>query len=145
MFYRLHTDHTQTPAGLEDAFGGPAPSACWLIGGGPSLAALPCDAIARSPVPKMCLNLAGPRLLRPTFWTSYDPSFRFHRSIYLDAGVIKFVHRRRAMDLVPETAFKVCECPATFFFDRQPERGFADFLAPHHSGIVDWNDTLVQA
>jgi hypothetical protein len=83
--------------------------------------------------------------VRPSFWTSYDPSARFHRSIYLDPGVIKFVHRRRAMDLIPETTFKVCDAPATFFFDRDPQRGFADFLAPHHTAIVDWNDSLVQA
>lgn len=145
MFHRLHTDQTQTPAPLENLFAGPIPSACWLIGGGPSLAQLPCEEIARSPIPKMALNLAGTRLVRPTFWTSYDPSARFHRSIYLDPGITKFVHRRRAMDLIPETTFKVCEAPNTYFFDRDANRGFADFLAPHHHAIVDWADSLVQA
>src|SRR5262245_23167651 len=91
MFYRLHTDGTRTEVALADAYAGPTRTACWLIGGGPSLVELPCQAIARSPVPKFAVNLAGTRLLRPTFWTSYDPSARFHRSIYLDASVTKFV------------------------------------------------------
>lgn len=145
VFYRLDTDHTRTGARLENLYAGPLASACWLIGGGPSLADLPMKAIAKSPIPKMCLNLSGTRLLRPTFWTSYDPTARFHRSVYLDPSVMKFVHHRRAMDLVPETTFKVCECPNTFFFDRNGKRGFADFLSPSHEGICDWADTMVQA
>jgi len=145
IFYRLNTDHTRVPVQLENVFAGPTPSACWLVGGGPSLSRLPCESIAASPIPRMCLNLAGTHLLRPAFWTSYDPSARFHRSVYLDPGVMKFVHRRRAMDLVPETTFKVCDCPNTFFFDRDAQRGFADFLAPEGRGIIDWADTMVQA
>lgn len=144
-FYRLDTDQTRTPVSLENAFAGPTRSACWLIGGGPSLNQLPCEAITRSPVPKLGINLAGTRLLRPTFWTSYDPSARFHRSVYLDPGIMKFVHRRRAMDLVPESSFKVCECPNLYFFDRDGQRGFADLLAPENRGIVDWADSMVQA
>ncbi|MEX0701192.1 MAG: hypothetical protein WD069_03775 [Planctomycetales bacterium] len=145
LFHRLHTDGSRTEVALEDSFAGPAPSACWVIGGGPSLATLDCEAIARSPAPKMAVNLAGTRLVRPDFWTSYDPSCRFHRSVYLDAGVMKFLHKRRAMELVPETTFKVCECPSTYFFERDKTRGFADLLAPNAKGIVDWADSLVQA
>lgn len=144
LFYRLNTDQQATPVALEDLYAGPQPSACWLIGGGPSLKELPCDAIAVSPLPKMGINLAGAGKLRPTFWTSYDPTVRFHRSVYLDPGVMKFVQRRRAMDLVPETTFKVCECPATFFFDRAGGRGFQDFLSPKSAGIIDWADSMVQ-
>lgn len=145
MFHRIHPDGTQSSASLTNAFAGPTSTACWLIGGGPSLASLPTDAIARSPLPKMAINLAGTRLLRPTFWTSYDPSARFHRSVYLDPSILKFVHRRRSMDLLPETTFKVCEAPATFFFDRDPQRGFANFLSPTHTTLVDWADSFVQA
>jgi hypothetical protein len=145
LFYRLHTDRTRADVPLENMFAGPIPAACWLIGGGPSLNRLPHREISGSPIPKMCLNLAGTRLMRPTFWTSYDPSVRFHRSVYLDPGVMKFVHRRRSMDLVPETTAKICECPNTVFFDRDINRGFADFLSPAHGGIVDWADSMVQA
>jgi hypothetical protein len=109
------------------------------------LSDLPCAEIARSPAAKLGINLGGARLIRPNLWTSYDPSARFHRSVYLDASIWKFVHARRAMDLVPETTFKVCECPCTLCFDRDPQRGFADFLPHGAKGVVDWNDTFVQA
>ncbi|WP_339912210.1 hypothetical protein, partial [Symmachiella dynata] len=145
LFYRLTTDGRQLPAALDDAFAGPVASACWLIGGGPSLAELPHRLIDESPVPKMSVNLSGTRILRPNFWTSYDPSARFHRSVYLDPGILKFVHRRRAMDLVPETTYKVCECPGTYFFERDGQRGFHQFLSPTFTGIVDWADSMVQA
>lgn len=145
LFYRLQSDRRKTPAGLENLFAGTDPSSCWVIGGGPSLDAHSAAAIAASPAPKMCLNLAGAGLLRPTFWTSYDPSVRFLKSVYLDPSILKFVKASRAMDLVPETNVKVCDCPNLVFFDGDAQRGFADFLSPEHPAIVDWNDTLVQA
>ncbi len=145
MFYRAETDGGVTAVPLEGHWGGVGEAACFLIGGGPSLTTLPVERIAACPVPRMAVNLAGARVLRPMFWTSYDPTARFHRSVYLDAGVIKFVHRRRAMDLVPETTIKVCECPATYVFDRDGQRGFANFVAAGQSAIVDWQDSLVQA
>lgn len=145
MYYRMHTDGTRSAAGLESFFGGPARTACWIIGGGPSLAKLPCDLIGATPAVKFAVNLGGSSLIRPDLWTSYDPSARFHRSVYLDASIIKFVHERRAMDLVPETTFKVCECPGTVFFDRDTERGFADLLSPSQRKVIDWNDSLLQA
>ena len=144
LFYRLTTDGRRIDVPLEETFAGASPSPCWLLGGGPSLAKLPVAEIAASPVPKLAINLAGTRLMRPTFWTSYDPSARFHRSIYLDPGIMKLVHRRRSMDLVPETTVKVCDCPNTYFFDRDGSRGFADLLAPQPKGIVDWADSMVQ-
>lgn len=145
LFYRLTTDRRVIPAAWENACAGPTPAACWLIGGGPSLASLPCDDIARSPAPKFAVNLAGTKLIRPNFWTAYDPSIRFHKSLYLDAGVTKFLPRSRSMNLVPETTFKVCECPQTCFFDRDPQRGYHDLLKPQALGITDWGDSLVQA
>jgi hypothetical protein len=145
LFFRITTDQKVLPVAWESACQGPFPTACWLIGGGPSLAALPCQDIARSPAPKLGLNLAGVRLIRPNFWTAYDPSIRFHKSLYLDAGIVKFLPRARAMDLVPETDFKVCECPQTCFFDRDPHRGYHDFLSVQPAGILDWADSLVQA
>lgn len=145
LFYRLHTDRTRTPALLEDSFAGPVSSACWLVGGGPSLHQLPHDEIAAAPVPRLCVNLAGSRLFRPDLWTSYDPSTRFHRSVYLDPRILKFVHERRAMDVVPGTTFKVCDCPNLVFFSRDIHRGYADYLSPKHIAIADWSDSLIQA
>lgn len=143
-FYRLDADQRQTFVALENLYAGTLPSACWLIGGGPSLNMLPCEAIAASPIPRLSLNLAGVGKLRPTFWTSYDPTVRFHRSIYLDPGILKFVHRRRAMDLVPESDAKVCDCPGTLFFDRDVGRGFGNFLDPTATKLIDWADSMVQ-
>jgi hypothetical protein len=145
LFYRMNTDLERRPIALDGLYAGPQASTCWLIGGGPSLAALDVAAIAASPAPKMAVNLGGTRLLRPTFWTAYDPTLRFHRSIYLDPGILKFVHRRRAMDLVPESTFKVCESPGVLHFDRDPGRPFARMLDPSAPGILDWADSLVQA
>lgn len=145
LFSRVTTDQQTLPAAWENSCAGPFPTACWLIGGGPSLSKLPCGDIAQSPVPKLAMNLSGTKLIRPNFWTAYDPSIRFHKSLYLDAGIVKFLPRPRAMDLVPETNFKVCECPQTFFFDRDPYRGYRDFLNSQALGIVDWADSLVQS
>ncbi len=145
FFYRMNTDQDRLPVQLEGLYAGPQASTCWLIGGGPSLATLDVAAIAASPAPKMAINLGGARLLRPNFWTAYDPTVRFHRSIYLDPGILKFVHRRRAMDLVPETTFKVCESPGVLHFDRDSGRPFARMLDQQATGILDWADSLVQS
>jgi hypothetical protein len=144
VFYRLSTDGIGQKVALEGTFSGPRPTPCWLIGGGKSLTSELAEEIVRTPVPRMCINLAGTGLLRPNLWTAYDPSTRFHRTVYLDPGIMKFVHRRRAMDLVPETTYKVCDCPQTYFFDREGRRGFGDFLSFQHQGIVDWADSMVQ-
>jgi len=144
-FFRWTTDKRKHETSLRNQFAGPGGSSCWLVGGGPSLKQADIELLNASPAPKMCINLAGAGLIRPTFWTSYDPTSRFLRSVYLDAGVMKFVHRRRAMDIVPETTFKVCECPNLYFFEGDSQRGFNDFLSQSHRTIVDWNDSMVQA
>ena len=159
MFYRLFPDHSRQPIDLQHLFGGPTVTACWVIGGGPSLNELPIELIEASPAPKFAMNLAGSGLLRPDFWTSYDPTARFQRSIYLDASILKFVHACRAMDLIPETNFKVCEAPGVVCFDRARQRGFAEFpcLSAHQlqrptpetspaplQAITDWQDSFIQ-
>ncbi|MFN0196412.1 MAG: hypothetical protein ACKVT0_06685 [Planctomycetaceae bacterium] len=144
-FFRIATDQTVTHLPIDGVCGGPVPSTCWLIGGGPSLAKLPLAEIQSSPIPKMGINLSGVGLIRPTFWTAYDPSSRFLRSIYLDAGIMKFVPRRRGNDFIPGTNYKVCEAPNILFFERDVRRGFDNFLDGSNSKIVDWADTFVQA
>jgi hypothetical protein len=141
----MHTDRTLTTVDLEDSAAGPFRTSCWLICGGPSLGDLPMVEIAQSPLPKMCVNLAGFGLLRPDYWTSYDPTNRFLRSIYLDASIVKFVHKARGMDLVPETTYKVCESPQLYVFERDKSRGYQNFLDATAYHIVDWADSMVQA
>ena len=145
MFFRIDTDRTRTPVPIDGLYGGAPRSTCWIVGGGPSLAEAPLDQIARGPAPTMAINLAGSRRLRPTFWTSYDATPRFHRSTYQDAGILKFLSAGRATDLVPETTYKVGDCPATLFFDREPGRGYADWLDRGNPRLVDWADSMVQA
>jgi len=145
MFYRRQTDGTRVAIPLENQFAGPTTSPCWLIGGGPSLTGLAVEQIECSAAPRFAMNLAGSGLIRPQFWTSYDPTSRFHRSIYLDAGITKFVHEARGMDLVPETTFKVCDSPSLYLIDRTSQRGFHDFPGTETSPMTDWQDSLIQA
>lgn len=150
MFFRVHSDGLRTPVDLCGHFAGPVSTACWLVGGGPSLRDAPCDRIQLSPVPKFAVNLCGFGRIRPDLWTAYDPTVRFHRSTYLDASVLKLLPTRRATDVVPGTNYKVGDCPNTVFFERDGQRGFHDFpprQAPSNgqSRIVDWQDSLVQA
>ncbi len=156
MFFRIATDGTQIRVPLEGAYSGPTRTGCWIIGGGPSLADLPTQRIAATPIPRFSINLAGHRILRPNFWTAYDPTGRFLRSTYLDPSIVKFIPRGRAMDVVPGTTSKVCDSPNTVFFDRDHAVGFHDFLSPFTSAnsqeplrrseaVTDWQDSLVQA
>ncbi|WP_437186947.1 hypothetical protein SH668x_000318 [Planctomicrobium sp. SH668] len=145
MFFHLATDGTRQSVPIENLYAGSEPTPCWIIGGGPSLKRIAVDQISASTAPTFAVNLAGTGLLRPTFWTSYDPSSRFHKSVYLDPGVTKFVHLSRAMDLVPETTLKVCDSPATFMIDRESQTGFHNFPGQGNSPITDWQDSLIQA
>jgi hypothetical protein len=145
MFFRISTDGLETAASLEGAYSGSTRTSCWIVGGGPSLTALPCEQIAASPLPKFCVNLAGHGQLRPTFWTAYDPTARFQKSTYLDASILKILPRGRAMDVVPGTTAKVCDSPNTVFFDRDKTIGFRDFLTSGARGVTDWQDSLIQA
>lgn len=145
MFFRIDTEGQETPIPLEGFYGGATRSSCWIVGGGPSLADLPCDRIAASPIPKFCINLAGHGLLRPTIWTAYDPTSRFQKSTYLDASILKILPRGRAMDIVPESTTKVCDAPSTVFFHRDRSVGFRNFLSSSSNGITDWQDSLIQA
>jgi hypothetical protein len=145
MFFRISTDGLETPVSLTGAYSGATRTSCWIVGGGPSLRQLPCDQIAASPAPKFCVNLAGHGLLRPTFWTAYDPTTRFQRSTYLDGSILKLLPRGRAMDVVPGTTVKVCDSPNTVFFDRDKTIGFRDFLGGEFRGVTDWQDSLIQA
>ena len=144
MFFRLSTDQTRQPIDLQNLFAGPHGSTCWIVGGGPSLTDLPLEEIDRSPAPKLAVNLAGVKRLRPDVWTAYDPTARFHRSTYLDGRILKLLPRFRASDLVPETTFKVSDCPAVAFFDLEG-RGYHDAVQAGQKRVLDWADSLVMA
>ena len=144
MFFRLTPDRRRRPVDLVDLYAGPRAAACWILGGGPSLSKLPLSAIDRTPAPKLAVNLAGVKRIRPDFWTAYDPTPRFHRAIYHDARILKLLPAFRATDLVPETADKVCDCPGAAFFDLEG-RDYHDALAPGQTRVLDWADSLAMA
>lgn len=145
-----------TPSGqeirhpLEGRYACPFQSPVWLIGAGPSLKHEDIEAINASPAPKFCVNLSGRGrdglnpLVRPNFWTAYDTTSRFHRSIYLDPGIAKFVSSARKYDIVPDSPYKVFQCPNTFFFERE-HREYHDFLDIHSSNVLDCQDSMIQA
>lgn len=153
-FYRQSTDRRRHEhPELENSFAGTEPTACWIIGGGPSLLSLHCETIAainNSPAPKMAVNFAGRGpdyadwLIRPDFFTTFDPTPRFLKSAFLDPRITKFLLGGRVLDLVPGTSFKVCDCPRTFFIDHE-KRGFADFLSPASPKIIHCLDSFCQA
>lgn len=140
----------EQPSMLENSHAGPFPSPLWLIGAGPSLRDEDIDAINASPAPKFCVNLAGcnedgkPPLIRPNFWTAYDSTCRFHRSIYLDPGVTKFIRKSRKNDIIPETPYKIHQAPNTHFFESE-YRPYERFLDASSGKILDCQDTFIQA
>ncbi|WP_145266727.1 hypothetical protein [Calycomorphotria hydatis] len=144
-FFRMNTDRQRMPMMLDGSVTSGFPSACWLVCGGPSLKVLLIDLITQSTAPVMSVNLAGHGLIRPNYWTAYDPTCRFLRSIYCDAGIMKFVRASRCMDLVPETTYKVCDCPNMFFFEAEFDRNFSNFLSRESNKLIDWSDSMLQA
>lgn len=152
LFFRSSTDGAtqDATAALENLYAGTEPTACWLVGSGPSLLDADIDAIAGSPAPKIGVNFSGrgpdgtPPLLTPDIWTSYDPTARFHRSIFLNPRIMKFLKSDKDKNLVPGTNFKACDCPATYFFHNEC-RGYSDFLRPGSNAILNAKDSFVQA
>lgn len=150
LFYRCSTDGRVFDCShLENSYGGVAPSSVWIVGGGPSLLSAPTETIKESPAPKFGVNLAGRGpdgewpLIRPTMWTCFDPTARFHRSIFLDASIQKFLLGGRRMDLVPGGSEKSCECPNTYFVNHET-RGYLDSFGQHHRKILHMLDSFIQ-
>lgn len=152
LFFLATTDGTPTDATavLENSYAGVDPAACWLVGSGPSLLDSPVEHIAASPAVKIGINFSGrgpdgttPRII-PDIWTSFDPTSRFHRSIFLDPRITKFLKADKQKDLIPGTTIKACDCPATYFF-RNETRGYGDFLDPKSGRILNALDSFIQA
>ena len=152
LFFRASTDGTATDAtaALENLYAGNDPTACWLVGSGPSILGAPVEQIAASPVVKIGVNFSGrgpdgtaPRIT-PDIWTSFDPTSRFHRSIFLNPRITKFLKADKQKDLIPGTTFKACDCPATYFF-RSETRGYGDFLDSRSDRILNALDSFIQA
>lgn len=155
LFFRTNTDKTQLDctAVFRNAYAGTQPSACWIIGAGPSLKSLPVpslEAIQQSPAGRMAVNMAGRGddgagwLLKPTHWTCYDQTARFSRSVFNDPSITKFVRASRATDLIPDGTEKICDCPSTYFVESE-FRKYGTFVDPHANAVNDSLDSFVQA
>jgi hypothetical protein len=146
LFFRRDAHRRDRAIQLENLYaGGPLASSCWLIGGGPSLSQIDPGEIAATAIPRMAVNNNGAGWLRPHFWTSYDPSHRFLASLYLDASILKFVHDRRAHELVPGTAIPVGLAPGVVCFRRATPHSETGWLNASGSAIVDRRDSFIQA
>ena len=99
VFRRIDSYETSADSGIEDSWLGPVPMPVWLCGSGPSLTPEIAAHVRRSGAPVMCVNFSGrgpdgtEPMLRPDFWTAFDPTARFHRSIFLNPRTTKFVPR----------------------------------------------------
>lgn len=145
LFERINTDQTTTSLDwLKDHYASPLDSPVFIVGAGPSLRDMPIDLVCRTPAPRFCVNMSGAGLLRPNLWTAYDPTEKFHKSTYLDASVMKFVDRARRMNLVPNSNFKVADCPSMAFFSRE-HREYTKFLDSSSERILDCQDSMIQA
>ncbi len=151
LFYRCSTDKRICDCSfLENSYAGMNASSVWLVGGGPSLLTAPVEAVKDSPAPKFGVNLAGrgpdgeSPLIRPDLWTCFDPTARFHRSIFLDPSIQKFLLGGRRMDLVPGGSEKVCECPNTYFINHKL-RSYVDVVSQQHREITHMLDSFWQA
>ncbi len=151
LFQRAETDGTLHPCEfLKDAYGGAFTTACIIVGAGPSLRDFPVEDIAKSPIPTFGVNFSGrdkdgnEPLIVPDFWTSYDPNPRFAPSIYLNPSITKFVHLGYRMDLVPDTSYKMCDCPGMYFIENE-HRGYGDYLRWSATKVLNARDSFVQA
>lgn len=130
LFFRLHSDRTQTAAALEDTFAGTTKSACWLIGGGPSLSRLPYAAIRNSPLPKMCINLAGCEMrVRPSREQLAHAAAK--GVLYRPHELLKdFVERCGAAGISAEALDTLAPCPIYHFAETKPLKSAAN--TDHH-------------
>lgn len=151
MFFRSDTDKRQidcTEALKNSNPGG----VCWLIGAGPSLKNLCPDeseSISNSAAARFACNNAGRRedgtwILKPTHWTTYDPTMRFGQAIFNDPSITKFASNSRIMDVIPGEEKKLCDCPNVYFIEKEA-RDYQRFFDPAAEKILDTRDSFIQA
>ncbi len=106
------------PANLENKF---YKAGCFFIGSGPSLETLNTKLLKERGILSFgANNIAAYRDIRPNFWVSCDGVSSFHKVIWKDPGIMKFVKRsnHEKIDTPPNTYyFDVNEdfMPQTFF------------------------------
>lgn len=106
--------------------------------------------IQQSPAGKFATNLCGRGadgegwIIKPTHWTTYDPTPSFSAATFLDPTITKFCFGGREMDLVPGGTEKLCDCPGMYFIAHELKR-FDNFLDVGSDKINKSLDSMVQA
>lgn len=154
LFYRQTTDGKKTDctAALKDAYGGTSRTSAWIIGAGPSLHNLTPQqrqAINNSCAARFTMNYAGRGtdgqgwLIKPTHWTTFDPTPSFSSLIFHDPSIQKFLRSGREMDLVPYGSEKLCDCPNLYFLE-SGHKEYASFLDPRSDKLNHSLDSFIQ-
>lgn len=150
MFFRASTDGQRFDAScLKNSCAGlDRPAACWIIGSADNLTSVECEAIQKSNLPKFACNLSGRDehgewAIKPTHWTTFDPTNRFPQSIHLDPNIMKFYRESKTLDLIPNSGYKLCDAPNAYFFESEL-RSYEDYFGQHHTKINHSLDSFIQ-
>lgn len=151
LLYRTDTDKNRIDVSpvLCDSYPG---GSCWIIGAGPSLLNLSDQDIERiqnSPAAKFAVNHGGRRkdgswIIKPTHWTSYDPTDKFSQALYNDPSIVKFVSGTRSMDVVPDDTRKLCDAPNMYFITKE-DRPYSRMFDRNAQAVLDCRDSFIQA
>lgn len=135
---------------LINSYAGIEPTPVWILGSSDTLTQEEMDLINASDIPVFGMNYSGRGKdgegwkIKPDYWTCFDPTPRFHKSIFLDPSIMKFVRDGRHLDLIPETNHKLCDAPNTYFFPSE-NRDYANFFSEEHQTINHSLDSFIQA
>jgi len=113
-----------------------APSAAFLVCGGPSLNKLPYDRLGEKGVASLAVNnVAG--YTKVSAWVFSDPQSKFHHGLFLDPKILTFAPlgklKRKVRAKLPDGTFRdvrtrVRDCPGTLGFSRRTEFDASTFL-----------------
>lgn len=108
------------PVELENTYLG---ETCFFIGGGPSLASIPLQVLKdRGFLSFAVNNVAAAMPIKPNFWACIDDTTCFHRLIWNDPSIMKFVASERfnrkffQNDQGELSNYSVNHCPNTYSF-----------------------------
>lgn len=151
LFHRFSTDGTLIDSdSLCDSYGGIEPTPIWILGGSDTLTEEEIDLVNSSDIPVFGVNYGGRGKdgegwkIKPDLWTAFDSTPRFHKSIFLDPTIMKFVKDSRQYDLIPKTDHKLCDAPNTYFFPCD-NRKYSNFFDDSVENINHSLDSFIQA
>lgn len=151
LFYKYSTDGTKIDSdSLCASYGSIEPTPIWILGSSDTLTDEEYTLIKESDIPVFGVNYSGRGKdgegwkVKPNFWTAFDSSPRFHKSIFLDSTIMKFVKDSRQLDLIPGTNHKLCDSPNTYFFPCD-NRKYDNYFDDSVDNINHSLDSFIQA